>query len=282
MDTATPAPPSLSVSQLAASFGSPHAPLVLDVRRDSAFAASRLVIPGALRAAPQTVGSDSLPWLRHLPQGRPIVVYCVHGHEVSQGVARALLEAGYYAAYLVGGMAAWEAGALPTLRKQSELGIPATLGTPSRWITRERPKIDRIACPWLIRRFIDPSAQFLYVPSDQVVTAADRERAIAYDIPRVRFSHRGEQCSFDAFLVDFELRSPVLDALATIVRGADTDRVDLAPQAAGLVAVSLGLSVMYGDDHAMLERAVEVYDALYAWLRAARGEVHNAELFKTA
>ena len=152
--------------------------------------------------------------------------------------------------------------------------------THSKWVTRERPKIDRIACPWLIRRYIDPRAQFLYVPAAEVRTVAQAQQAIPYDVPEVQFSHRGDLCSFDAFLEDFELDDPALAELARIVRGADTGRLELAPQSSGLLAVSLGLSVNYADDHAMLEQGMVVYDALYAWIRSARAEVHNADLFK--
>ena len=162
----------------------------------------------------------------------------------------------------------------------TDCAVPATAGEPSRWITRERPKIDRIACPWLIRRFIDPQATFLYVPADQVSRRAAAEAAIPYDVPDVRFSHRDDACSFDAFIADFDLRDPALDALAAIVRGADTGRLDLTPQSAGLLAISLGLSVNYNDDHAMLEQGMIVYDALYAWIKSAGNEVHNADLFK--
>jgi hypothetical protein len=150
----------------------------------------------------------------------------------------------------------------------------------SKWVTRERPKIDRIACPWLIRRFIDPRAEFLYVPSAQVRAIAEVEQAIPYDVPDVQFSHRGELCSFDAFLADFAIDDPVLADLALIVRGADTGRLELTPQSPGLLAVSLGLSVNYPDDHAMLEHGMVVYDALYAWIRTARAKIHNADLFK--
>lgn len=160
----------------------------------------------------------------------------------------------------------------------TRLGFPS--GTPSRWITRERPKIDRIACPWLVRRFIDPGAEFLFVPADQVLASAAKEHAIPYDIPGVEFSHQGELCSFDAFLAQFALDDPVLRDLAAIVRGADTGRLELAPQAAGLLAVSLGLSVLYRDDLAMLDAGMPVYDALYAWLKSVRAEVHNAKLFE--
>ena len=148
----------------------------------------------------------------------------------------------------------------------------------SRWVTRERPKIDRIACPWLIRRFIDPRAQFLYVPAAQVRVVAEAEQAIPYDVPDVQFSHRGELCSFDAFLADFGLDDPALAELALIVRGADTGRPELTPQSPGLLAVSLGLSLNYPDDHAMLEHGMVIYDALYAWIRSARAQRHNADL----
>src|SRR5450756_592658 len=150
----------------------------------------------------------------------------------------------------------------------------------SKWVTRERPKIDRIACPWLIRRFIDPRAEFLYVPSAQVRAVAEAEQAIPYDVPDVQFSHRGELCSFDAFLADFAIDDPVLADLALIVRGADTGRLELTPQSPCLLAVSLGLSVNYPDDHGMLEHGMVVYDALYAWIRSTRAEVRNADLVK--
>jgi len=152
--------------------------------------------------------------------------------------------------------------------------------THSKWVTRERPKIDRIACPWLIRRFIDPGAEFLYVPSADVLTIAKAEQAIPYDVPDVQFSHRGEYCSFDAFIADFGLRDPALADLALIVRGADTGKPELTPQSPGLLAVSLGLSVNYPDDHAMLDHGMVVYDALYAWIRSTRAEVHSADLSK--
>lgn len=148
----------------------------------------------------------------------------------------------------------------------------------SRWITRARPKIDRIACPWLVRRFLDPLARFDYVPTAEVFREAQQREAVPYDIPGAGLTHRGERCSFDAFLDDFGLHEPALDRLATIVRGADTDRPDLAPQCAGLVAASLGLSRLHAeDDHAMLDAAMSLYDALHAWCRqevAAGNERH--------
>ena len=144
-----------------------------------------------------------------------------------------------------------------------------------KWVTRERPKIDRIACPWLITRFIDPSAEFLFVPSDQVMSVAKETNAIPYDIPGVELSHLGELCSFDAFLKKYRLTDPALAKLAVIVRAADTDRLDLAPQAPGLLAISLGLSRCFSDDHEMLKYGMVVYDALYAWCRELHSERHN-------
>ena len=146
---------------------------------------------------------------------------------------------------------------------------------PSRWITRARPKIDRIACPWLVRRFIDPQAEFFYVPTDQVLSEAARRGAIAYDIPGAPVTHQWERCSFDALLAAFALQQPALQTLATIVRGADTDRLGLAPQCAGLLAVSLGLSRLHPDDQAMLQAALPLYDALYAWCCEGQGEIHT-------
>jgi hypothetical protein len=145
---------------------------------------------------------------------------------------------------------------------------------PTRWVTRERPKIDRIACPWLIKRFVDPRAEFLYTPTADVFAAAEREGAVAFDIPGAAFSHVGEKCSFDAFIDRFALCDPALDIVANIVRGADTDRHELAPEAAGLHAISLGLSLTHANDHDMLAQGVIIYDALYAWAARARGERH--------
>jgi len=144
-----------------------------------------------------------------------------------------------------------------------------------KWVTRERPKIDRIACPWLIAKFIDKEPEFLYVPSGDVLNVAEKTGAIPYDIPDVEFSHVGELCSFDAFLKKYNLTDPALQQLATIVRGADTSRLDLTPQSAGLYAISLGLSKSYLDDHEMLKHGMVMYDALYAWCKSCQEETHN-------
>jgi len=144
-----------------------------------------------------------------------------------------------------------------------------------KWVTRERPKIDRIACPWLVSRFIDPDAEFLYVPATDVLKVAAETGAIPYDIPGVEYGHEGELCSFDAFLKLHQLTDPALHELAVIVRGADTARLNLAPQCAGLLAQSLGLSALYPDDLIMLQHGMRMYDAYYAWLKQARGEPHS-------
>jgi len=254
---------SVSTAELRHSLQSDQPPLVIDVRKTPAFRAAGDMLGGALRRAP-----DDVPrWAPSLPQASAVVVYCVHGHEVSQGARAALHAAGISVRYLEGGIEAWRAagGAL-----QSK---PAEAAT--RWVTRERPKIDRIACPWLIRRFVDPEAEFLYVPTADVRRVATERDAVPYDIPDVAFSHVGEHCSFDAFLKAYRLTDPALAELALIVRGADTDRHALAPQAAGLAALSLGLSRLFDDDHAMLAQGMVMYDALYLWCKEGKSEVHT-------
>ena len=144
-----------------------------------------------------------------------------------------------------------------------------------KWITRERPKIDRIACPWLIQRFIDKEAEFVYVPANQVLNVATETGAIPYDVPDVELSHEGDLCSFDAFLKKYHLTEPALDQLALIVRGADTSTLDLTNQSAGLYAISLGLSANYPNDHEMLKYGIVIYEALYAWCKSCQEELHN-------
>ncbi len=241
----------------------PGAPLIIDVRREAAFAADDRMIVGAMRHRPE----DAALWAGALAPDRSIVVYCVHGHEVGQETAAALRAAGRQAAYLAGGITAWTDAGLPTRRRD--------VGAAGPWVTRERPKVDRIACPWLVRRFVDPTAQFIYVPAAEVGAVAERLGGTAYDIPGARFSHDGEACSFDAFIRIFGITDPALDHLARIVRGADTARPELTPQSAGLLALSVGLSTLCHDDHAMLECGMTVYDALYAWCRDGLAETHD-------
>ena len=254
MDTAT-----LDSRTLYSLLGSPGAPIVVDVRRRPAFEGDPRLIPSALRP-----DGDLTAFVAKQAGNRPIVTYCVHGHEVSRNAAHDLARAGHKATFLEGGIEAWSTSGLPTVRSRPEWRVPGG----SRWITRERPKIDRIACPWLIQRFIDPLATFDYVPAARVFEEAAARNAVAYDIAGAPVTHRGERCSFDALLEDFELADPGLARLADIVRGADTDRLDLAPQSAGLLATSLGLSKRFPDDHEMLAQAMPLYDGLYAWCRA--------------
>ena len=237
--------------------------LVIDVRRQPTFQGAAEMIQGALRRDPERVAD----WAGELPRASHAIVYCARGHEVSQGVVKALLERGIAARYLQGGIEGWKAEAGELDRK------PANAST--RWVTRERPKIDRIACPWMVKRFVDPDAEFVYVPQKEVLAAAKQRDATPYDIPDVHFSHEGERCSFDAFLGHYRLADPALEQLAVIVRGADTARLELAPQAAGLAAISLGLSRNFGDDHEMLEHGMVIYDALYAWCKGGQEEIHT-------
>jgi rhodanese-related sulfurtransferase len=247
------------------SLASAYPPIVIDVRKETAFLGASDLIRGALRRDPAGV----IQWKPTLPAAASVVVYCVHGREVSQSVAKAL-----GAKYLEGGIESWrETGGEVAAKSRN---------SSSRWVTRERPKIDRIACPWLIRRFVDPGAEFLYVPAADVKRISNEKEAVPYDIPDVEFSHVGEKCSFDAFLDFYRLKDPALSELALIVRGADTNHLDLAPQAAGLAALSLGLSINFQDDHAMLERGMVMYDALYVWCKKGKAEVHtwNPDLYR--
>jgi rhodanese-related sulfurtransferase len=254
---------SLSALELRSRLEDDKPPIVIDVRRQAAFMASADMLRGALRRDPEQVDA----WAKSLPRAESVVVYCVHGHEVSQRVAAALREVGFSARYLEDGLEGW---------KERDGGMEhKPVNAATRWVTRERPKIDRIACPWLIARFIDPGAEFIYVPSGEVLAAAKKHDAVPYDVPDVHFSHEGERCSFDAFLRHYRLSDPALAELATIVRGADTARLELAPQAAGLAAISLGLSRNFPDDHQMLAHGMVMYDALYTWCKQGKQEVHT-------
>jgi rhodanese-related sulfurtransferase len=262
--------PHITPQDLLKSRSATPAPLVIDVRREAAYLAAPDLIAGALRRDPAAVAD----WAGELPQAAAIAVYCVHGHEVSQNAARALCERGLDARYVEGGIEALRAAGATLMAK------PA--GAPTRWITRERPKVDRIACPWLIARFIDRNAEFLYVPPTDVKKMATQEHAIPYDVPGVTFSHEGAHCSFDAFIRLFRLADPALLQLADIVRGADTGHPEIAPQAAGLVALSLGLSRLTDDDHEQLRQGMVMYDALYLWCREGQDEKHtwNPEAYR--
>lgn len=267
MDTATSIVPT-SHSSVARLVGTPEAPLFVDVRKAEDFAASDHFIPGSIRW--DYHATDVNP---ALPSGKNVVAYCVKGAHVGVTGAEKLRAQQHDATFLEGGLRAWTAAGAIAVKKRPDFGV--TGESTSRWVTRARPKIDRIACPWLVRRFIDPSAQFFYVPTDEVFAFAKDNNAVAYDIPGAPLEHDGPLCSFDNFLRAFELKSAALDRLATIVRGADTNALDLAPQSAGLLAVSLGMSKNFNDDHAMLDAMMPVYDALYRWALDASDETHN-------
>jgi rhodanese-related sulfurtransferase len=261
---------SISPEKLWRTIGTSGAPLIVDVRKAEALASSNGVLPGAMLRDPHAAASWTF---EHSPG--TIVVACVHGHQRSQMAAAQLRARGFDARILDGGYDAWSAAGLPLVDRNAVQRFAPN--PPSLWVTRRRPKIDRIACPWLIRRFIDPQARFLFVDPPQVPEVARETGAIAFDIEGVELSHEGERCSFDTILEVFGLEGePSLARLAVIVRGADTARPDLAPEAAGLHAVSLGLSELAGDDdHGLLQSGFAIYDALFAWLRFASSERHN-------
>ncbi|HEX2566341.1 MAG TPA: chromate resistance protein ChrB domain-containing protein [Burkholderiales bacterium] len=253
-----------TVSELRAALSAKSRPLVIDVRKAGAFRDDAHTIAGALRRDPADVGT----WLKTFPPASSVVVYCVHGHEVSQSVASALQQSGIGARYLEGGIEAWKEAGGPLD------GKPKAAST--RWVTRERPKIDRIACPWLVSRFVDRDAEFLYVPAKEVRDVAKARDAVPYDVSDVHFTHEGELCSFDAFIGHYALGGdPALARLALIVRAADTAKLELAAQAPGLAAMSLGLSRLFQDDHEMLRHGMVLYDALYAWCKDGQDEVHT-------
>jgi len=245
---------SISPSSLPASLASNAPPLLIDVRRKRAFLDASSIIAGALRRDPDRVGE----WGQELPKSTSVVVYCVHGHEVSQTAAQALRHMGLNAQFLDHGIEGW--------REAGGLLQPKPIGSGTRWVTRERPKIDRIACPWLVARFVDRDAEFLYVPTADIPESARTQFATPYDTTGAEFGHVGEECSFDAFVHRYSLGGdPALRKLAPIVRGADTGHPDLTPESLGLLAVSTGLSRLHSDDHTMLRHGMHVYDALYRW-----------------
>ncbi len=263
-----PSPTEITPSQLSRLIGTPNAPDIVDVRTDEDFNDDPRLLPGARRHT--WTAHDALA--EGIPNGRAVIV-CHKGLKISQGVAAHLRIAGIRAETLVGGFCGWrEAGEslVPADR------IPASGNADgSLWVTRHRPKIDRIACPWLIRRFVDRRARFLFVAPSEVSAVAERFAATPFDIRDVFWSHRGDRCTFDTMLEEFCLGTEPLSHMAAIVRGADSNRWDLAPQAAGLLALSLGLSRLYKDDLAQLDAGLTLYDALYRWARDARGESHD-------
>jgi rhodanese-related sulfurtransferase len=258
----------ISSEKLSRLIGTAKAPMLVDVRIDDDFAADPRLIPGATRRSHRDV-QDWAPGFT----GQSVVVICHKGEKLSAGTAAWLRHNNIAAENLEGGQVGWKKAALPT--------VPADR-IPKRdargrtvWVTRARPKIDRIACPWLIRRFIDPGAAFLFVTPAEVGTVAERFEATPFDVENVFWSHRGELCTFDVMVQEFGLATPPLERLATMVRAADTDRLDLSPEAPGLLAASLGLSRMFDDDLEQLSAGMQLYDAFYRWCRDAAKETHN-------
>jgi rhodanese-related sulfurtransferase len=263
-------PKRVTPDQLSRSIGTADCPVIIDVRREAVFRAAETRVAGAVWRNHMAAAD----WARDLPAGKPVVVYCIHGHNVSALAAALLAAEGVDVAVLEGGLEAFVEAGGPLVARAGQ-GVDVTDPRPSVWVTRERPKIDRIACPWLIRRFIDPFAVFHFVPADWVKDIAEELGAIPYDIEGVHYSHRGDTCSFDTLVSEFGITDSALLHLARIVRGADTARPDLEPQAAGLLAISLGLSAIEADDVRQLEKGMPIYDALYGWCRHAREELHN-------
>lgn len=262
-----PSPTEITVSQLTRLVGTENAPRVIDVRLDEDFALHPVLIPAARRCSHTAI--DALaPTLG----GNRVVVVCHRGLKLSQGAAAILRTYGVEAETLAGGQLAWCDANAPVFAPQY-LPEHESSGR-SLWVTRQRPKIDRLACPWLIRRFLDPDAEFLFVAADQVMAVAGRFGAEPFDVDGARWQHDGERCTFDMLLEQFGLHTDALQRLARIVRGADLGKHELAPECAGLLAVSLGLSRVYRDDLAQVEAGMTLYDALYRWARDALDETH--------
>ncbi len=261
-------PNTLAIEKLNRLIGTPAAPVLVDVRTDEDFAADPLLIPGSFRRSHGTVAE----WASAF-HGRDVAVICHHGAKLSHGSAAWLRHAGVDAVSVEDGFEGWKAAGLP-LVPVAKLPERDALGR-TLWVTRARPKVDRIACPWLVRRFVDPSAIFLFVPSSEVEGVASRFGATPFDIENTFWSHRGELCTFDVMIEELGLASPALLRLATIVRAADTARLDLSPEAPGLLAASLGLSRIHSDDLAQLDAGMMLYDAFYRWCRDATDETHN-------
>ncbi len=261
-------PTEIKPAQLVRLIGTPDCPTIIDVRIDEDFDEDPRVIPGARRVPYAEANSLAMSLGE-----TGVLVTCQKGLKLSQGVAAILRAEGVPAETLEGGHLAWRDAGLPLI-DWSKLPHRGEDGH-TLWVTRHRPKIDRIACPWLIRRFVDPGARFLFVETGQVKNVAERFGATPFDIEDVFWSHRGEDCSFDTMIREFGLEIEALSRLAVIVRAADTDRLDLAPEAAGLLAASLGLSRMYRDDLAQLDAGMALYDMFYRWARDATDETHE-------
>jgi len=255
---------SITSENLARLIGTPACPSIVDVRPEG-----ETLLPASIQRQAEEIRT----WAGELT-GKKAVVFCVHGHERGAGVAAILRSAGVEAETLEGGFEAWRDAGLPVI-DAAKLPLRDPAGR-TVWVTRSRPKVDRIACPWLIRRFVDPSADFLFVAPSEVAGVAERFGATPFDVDGVFWSHRGDKCTFDTMVEELGLGGfAALGRLAVIVRGADTAHPEIAPQAAGLLAASLGLSRMYSEDLEQLEAGMLLYDAFYRWCRDAVDETHD-------
>lgn len=263
-----PAPHEITVPQLLRLIGTPECPQIVDISIDPDFNEDPYLIPGAWRHPHIDVAG-----LITKLQGRDAVIVCQKGIKLSQGLSAMLRAEGLKAEYLQGGNYGWRDH--KTAPRVPARAVPAPIEGRTLWVTRHRPKIDRIACPWLIRRFVDPKAAFLFVSPAEVMGVADRFGATPFDMEDVFWSHRGDKCTFDTMLDEFCLRTDALDRLSQVVRAADTNRHVDAPQAAGLLAISVGLSRQYKDDLMQLEAGLPLYDALYRWARDGANEGHD-------
>ena len=259
---------SISPDKLVRLVGTSKAPVIIDVRDDEALAADQRLIPASICKPYATAEA----WASEY-RGKSVAVVCQRGNKQSEGAAAWLRHHGAEAEVVEGGFEAWRDAGLHLVPVSAV--PPRNAAGASVWVTRSRPKIDRIACPWLIRRFVDPSAVFLFVAPGEVAAVAERFSATPFDLEGVFWSHREEHCTFDVMVAEFGLASEPLNRVAAIVRGADTDRLDIAPEAAGLLAISLGLSRMFSSDIEQLDAGMLVYDSLYRWARDATEETHN-------
>lgn len=259
----------IQVDDLAARVGTARAPILYDVCCAEAFACGDRVIAGAKWRDLSTLDG----WAGEIPADAEVVVNCLHGHQMSQSAVARLRHKGINARVVEGGIAAYIDADGVTVAKSDAL--PEFYAGPTRWVTREQPQVDRIACLWFIKRFADPTAEILFVQAEWVEQVAVEFDAVPFDIQGTDFSHDGDKCSFDAFLDRFGVEDKALHHVARIVRGADTGQLDLEPQAAGLLALSLGLSAANDDDRATLVQGMVIYDALYSWCRNATAETHN-------
>lgn len=262
----------ISPNQLMRLIGTPDAPQIVDVCIDADFEDDPYVIRCSRRVSFQAAMDPATLW-----ENRPVVVVCQKVKKLSHGVAAYLRYQGMRAETLEGGMYGWRDASLPRIPASA---IPQVQHGSTLWVTRHGAKIDRIACPWLIRCFVDPKARFLYAPPSDVMDVASKFGATPFDVENVAFTHRSDGCTFDAMLEDFDLKTPALSAMADVIRAADTDRLVSAPQAAGLLAQSIGFSRQYSEDAAQLKAALPLYDALYSWTRDGQAETHASDFGK--